>query len=185
MKRSRFLLSGFGLAIAFGLAACGEPTAFEVEETTPSFSMTEAEALRGGGSGGNGLLVCPTGVTRVASRVIGPQGGTVSVAGHSVTLSPGAVRRPTLITLIVPASRFLEVDLRAAGQEHYSFAAPVEVTVSYERCARRDVERKLLSAWFIDPVSKEPIAPMPSHHSREKRTVTFTTTHFSNFAIAN
>lgn len=184
MKRSRFLMSGLGLAVILGMAACGEPSAFEVDEVAPSYTMA-AHGPRGGGPGGSGLLVCPTSVSRVASKVIGPKGGTVSVAGHRVTLSPGAVRRPTLITVIAPASRYLEVDLRADGQEHYNFAAPVEVTVSYDRCARRDVDLRSLSAWYIDARSKAMLENMPSRHLREQRAVTFTTTHFSNFAIAD
>ncbi|HEX7118821.1 MAG TPA: hypothetical protein VF212_08540 [Longimicrobiales bacterium] len=174
MNRSRFLMSGLGLAVVVGLAACGEPSAFEVEEVGPSFSVARS-----------GPLVCPVGTTRSVSAVIGQRGGTVELDGHRVTLPFGAVHRPTTITLTVPASRYLEIDLRAAGQEHYEFLAPVTVTVSYARCERRDVDQELLSAWAIDPATKTLLEGMTSRDDKEHQSVTFSTLHFSTYAIAD
>ncbi|NIR59037.1 MAG: hypothetical protein GWO02_05710 [Gammaproteobacteria bacterium] len=85
----------------------------------------------------------------------------------------------------MPESRYLEIDLRADGQEHFEFVEPVEVTIGYTRCARHDLDQHSLSAWEIDPDTKVLLEGMPSRDDKDHRAVTFTTTHFSNFAIAN
>ncbi|HEX6938225.1 MAG TPA: hypothetical protein VF158_02345 [Longimicrobiales bacterium] len=177
MIRSRTLVSGLGLAAIVGLAACGEPSAFEVEEEfEPSFSVADEAS---------GLVVCPVGETRSASAIIGRRGGTVELDGHRVTLPRGAVDRPTMITLTAPASQYLEIDLTANGQEHFEFNVPVTVTISYARCHQRHLRRELLDAWEIDPDTKAMVESMPSRDKKGRQAVVFKTRHFSTFAIAD
>ena len=117
MRCSRLLVRELPvlLIIAFAAAACSDATVLGVDdESRPEFAST---LTRGG------PVLCPTARTRTASAVIGRRGGTVALDGHRVTLPPGAVRRPTKITLTAPASRYLEIDLRANEQDHYSSIA--------------------------------------------------------------
>jgi len=181
MIRSRFLMSGLGLAIVLGVAACSEPTALAVDEVQPEFYFGGGQTA---GSDSGNPLICPTRSTRSATGIIRQNGGTVTLDGHSVTFPPGAVSKPTAVTIRTPASKHLIVNLRADGQEFPSFRKAVTVKVSYERCNRR-VDPADLVAWQIDPASGELIEQMPSSVNPAKRTVTFKTFHFSHFVIAD
>ncbi len=179
MRCSRLLVRELPvlLIIAFAAAACSDATVLGVDdESRPEFAST---LTRGG------PVLCPTARTRTASAVIGRRGGTVALDGHRVTLPPGAVRRPTKITLTAPASRYLEIDLRANDQDHYEFDRPVEVAISYARCKRADLQVRPLNAWYIDPATKAHVETMPGKDDKANRIVTFATSHFSFYAIAD
>lgn len=180
MLRSRFLLSGLGSAVVIGLVACGEPTAPGVDESAPAFNVASSRAGES-----EAPIVCPTRWTRSASAIIGPEGGTVELDGHRVTLPSGAVDQPTEITLRTPRSKYLVVNLRANGEEIVEFPVPVTVTISYARCHRGDLNRRDLSAWELDPATESLLGSMSSTHDAASRSVTFTTTHFSHFVIAD
>jgi hypothetical protein len=116
--------------------------------------------------------------------VIGVLGGTVGVDGSRITLPPGAVLEPTTITVTVPASKYVEIDVSANGAEHFEFLVPAAVTISYARCTRSDINAKVLSAWYIDSVLKTLLQHMGGVDNKITRTVTFTTDHLSGYSIA-
>lgn len=182
MNRSRFLTLGLGLAIVTVLAACSEPTALVVdEEVQPEFYFGGGKKDR---DHGDSPLICPTHTTRSATGIIRPNGGTVKLDGHSVTFPAGAVTKPTEVTIRTPASRYLIVNLRADGQEYPTFRKPVTVTISYDRCKGR-IDPSDLVAYQIDPNTGELIEQMPSSVNPVRKTVTFKTSHFSHFVIAD
>src|SRR3712207_4207585 len=67
------------------------------------------------------ILACPAAEARSASTVIGPLGGTLSVAGNRLSVPPGAVLLPTRFTLTAPATEEVKVEVHAEGVEHYQF----------------------------------------------------------------
>ena len=75
MIRSRFLMSGLGLAIVLGVAACSEPTALAVDEVQPEFYFGGGQTA---GSDSGNPLICPTRTTRSATGIIRQNGGTVT-----------------------------------------------------------------------------------------------------------
>ena len=162
------------LCVAGYGTACNEPTS-----GGGPFEPQLAETI------GSQLVECPTGTTRTTSALIGPLGGTLEVDGHRMTVPAGALLLPTEVTLTVPASQYVEVDIRAGGEEHFVFEAPVEVSISYARCSRSNIERTSLSAWYIDSETKALLEDMGGVDDKTARTVTFTTGHLSGYAIAD
>jgi hypothetical protein len=132
------------------------------------------------------LIECPGSQSTTASGIVTPLlGGVVSVGGVVVTVPAGAVLAPTTIEVTVPASKYLEVDVSVPGFEHFQFEAPIAISMSYARCNRADILRAPLSAWYIDSSTKEPLQQMISVDNKLLRRVTFTTIHFSGYALAN
>jgi hypothetical protein len=179
MNRARGPLS---LVVLFGglilsLANCSSDLA-----TAPSVPVASAVRVRDGEP--QSLLYCPATQSMQASATIGRAGGVVAVGGFSMRLPGGAVSEPTRFTLLVPASRYLEVEISAAGEGHYQFERSVMVTLDYSRCAL-DLRTADFSAWYIDSDTKEPLANMGRHDDRGRHRVTFFTDHLSGYAIAN
>ncbi|HKO29065.1 MAG TPA: hypothetical protein VJU80_16525, partial [Solirubrobacteraceae bacterium] len=142
LRRHSSLLLVASLVLA---AACAEsptsPLANQAAVQGPRFSTsTSAPAL----------LVCPSNHTMSASRVIGPEGGEVTIAGNRVQIPAGAVAQPTTFTLSAPAGRYMQLDISAAGYDHYFFQSPVTVTINYARCGNVNDISSMLSAWYID-----------------------------------
>lgn len=137
-------------------------------------------------SGGPSLIECPaSGETRKTSALIGPLGGVLAVGNTRVMIPADAVLFPTSFTLTVPASRYAEIEVTAGNSEHYLFALPVVVTIDYGSCGRTDLGNTALSVWNIDPPTKELLEQMVGVDDKATQTVTFTTIHFSGYAVAD
>jgi len=130
------------------------------------------------------LLSCPVDTSASATAVIGPHGGTVSVGRFSLRLPPHAVEEPTLFTFTVPASQYLEVDIRANNADHFVFNRPATITIDYARCDG-NVDRSTLDAWYIDRSSKGLIEAMHGHNALGLDEFVFTTGHLSGYALAD
>ena len=169
--RFRFAAPAFALLLWSG---CSEPTA-----------PADGPANLLGSNSSSVLLTCPTSTTQSASGLIeAAVGGTVSVGGHSVTIPAGALLGDATVSLTVPASKYVEIDLKVNGGEHFVFQAPVVVTISYDRCSRSNLLRAPLTAWYIDGQSKALLENMGGIDDKLLRRVTFTTPHFSAYAVA-
>jgi hypothetical protein len=128
------------------------------------------------------LIECPASEPVSTSSLITTLGGLVSVGGVSISIPAGALLTDALVTVTVPASQFVEVEISVEGHEHFLFELPTVVTVSYERCSRGFLLP--LSAWHIDPETHALLERMPSIDNKLLRTVTFTTEHLSSFALS-
>ena len=170
----RFVLSTLTAAIV--AAACAGPGI-----TDAPMRRAPDAALLGSGS----LIECPTSTTSSASGLISPLGGIVSAGGTTISVPAGAVLVPTTITVTVPASNYMEVDISVAGVEHFVFQQPVTVTLSYARCTRSDIDKTPLTAWHIDGTTKALLEAMGGVDDKVARTVTFPTGHLSGYALAN
>lgn len=135
-------------------------------------------------SGAATLLQCPTSQPAFASGLLGVLGGVVSTGGNAVTLPFGAVSLPTLITLRVPASTYVEVDVTANDLLTFVFRRPVSITIDYSRCPIEATEGAALAVWHIDPETKALLAPMGGVDDPIQRRITFVTGHLSGYAIA-
>ena len=170
----RFLSLTLVAGLAVSLAACADG---------PTAPTAQVSAKKDKGRTPP-LLVCPVHRTQEASAVIGPAGGTLAV-GRSVMVVPqGAVSQPTEFTMTIPKSQYLEVEIDAAGYEHYVFDAPVSITLDYTRCQGKKFQDSPLSAWYIDSSTKEPLAEMAGVDERPSRLLTFWTNHLSGYAAA-
>lgn len=166
-------------ALAVLAAACGDPSASPVEPLGPTERAAEVTSALAD------PVECPTNQTRSTSDLIGTLGGTVSLDGHSVVIPAGALTMPTLITLTVPASNLMEIEIHANDFESFLFEMPVQITLSYERCTRSNLDHATLTAWYIDTETGELLENMGGVDDKAARTVTFESGHLSGWVIAN
>lgn len=167
------LLCGMGAAV-FVAAACTERAS---DPGGPMSSALAAAAPR--------LLSCAPASPASAREMVGRPGGRLALAGHAISLPESAVRNGTAFTMSVPASRLVEVNIKANGAEGFAFDEPVTVSISYARCAPGEAPDEGLSVWKIDPHTKAPLKPMGGVQDPVARTVTFVTDSLSSYAIAN
>src|SRR5688500_3762531 len=80
------------------------------------------------------LVVCPTTQTLTTQLLVGTGGGLVSLAGTVVAIPNGALSLPTLITLTIPASQYMEVDIKANNLLSFDFNREIAVQIDYSRC---------------------------------------------------
>jgi hypothetical protein len=78
----------------------------------------------------------------------------------------------------------MEISVEVLGTDSFTFLLPVTITVSYQRCGRSNIERTPLQAWHIDEATKALLENMGGFDDKAARTVTFTTGHFSGYALA-
>lgn len=126
-----------------------------------------------------------------ASTLIGASGGRVELLGHSLSVPAGAVTEPTLFTLTVLPTGYVEVDLRATvtsllgeaidvGGE--GFRKPVTVSLTYSRATNVPDPSRLTVVW-----KKTGYDNLQAVHSKvnvEKQTVTAELGHFSEYILA-
>ena len=139
--------------------------------------------VNGAPSGASALLVCPSTQAYTATKIIGRDGGSLSAGGTTITLPARAVNRPTMFTLTVPASDYVEVEIVAENNHHFKFEKRVSVTMDYSRC-EMDLSEKPLSAWHIDVKTKDLLEEMPGRTDKRASTVSFGTDHLSGYALA-
>ena len=161
--------------LALALASCADA----VQPTAPRAPET---ALRSTSLGPT-LIECPTSVTKSKSAVIGPVGGVIELDGHRMAVPLGAVKGLKQFTLTVPASNYMEVDLKAGGQEHFQFDRPVSITIDYSRCTRSNIDGRELRIFYVDPVTKAILADMGGVDDKTARVVTTSTDHLSAYSI--
>lgn len=154
------------------IAACGEPGAPATPPAGPVASLSSPI-----------LIECPAATSQSATLSIGELGGTVDVAGSSISVPAAALLVPTEITLTVPASRYMEVEITANGLEEFQFEQPVIVAIGYSRCGT-DFGSTELTAWHIDSRTRALLEQMGGIDDKLTRTVTFSTGHLSSYAIA-
>lgn len=165
------------IAVAVGtavfLAACGADAI--LGDATPAQARLAAPSL----------VECPVNTSSSTSAVVGPLGGIINLGGTSVQIPAGALLAPVTVNVVEPASQYMEIDVSVEGVEHFVFELPIAVTISYARCDRGDLDLKPLSVWYINGDTHELLEPMGGVDNKLARTITFTTPHFSGYAVAN
>ena len=127
----------------FALVAAG------CADTGPLAPASPADAPSLSGTFGATLVECPTDVTRSDTATIGPLGGVLEVDGHRLVLPPFAVLLPTQFSITVPASNYVEIRVKANGHDNFQFNEVVQLTLSYARCTRSNIDRRTLSLIHI------------------------------------
>lgn len=166
-------------ALAAAFTACSEPTGTAPSPSALTLFPEEPPKK-------SALIECPTDVSESASALLGFLGGDVSVGGHLVSVPEGALPLfdLSLVTLTVPASQYVEVEVNVNGLP-YVFAQPVKIVIDYSRCSRSDIDHAPLTAWYINSLTKEPLEQMEGAvDDKTARNVTFFTDHFSGYAVA-
>lgn len=130
-------------------------------------------------------LRCPTDQTLTHTEIITPLGGQVRVGGTLIWIPQGALTLPTTITVTVPASEFMEIDITANGLESFLFQQPVLVAIDYSRCPDFRLMQGRLSVWYWDRDTGELLENMNGLDLRFRELMIFSTTHLSGYVIAN
>lgn len=176
MRNSSQFLSLFVCgALALTLAHCSAdaPTTPAV---APAFSLSGVVAQ-------HDLLACPGGSDDdVVTKVIGPNGGKIKLGGFVMRVPAGAVPETTTFVMRVPQANVLKVKIRARDEQHYTFLAPVQITLDYSRCSAAPPE---LTAWYVDENSDAELEQMPGVNDSHAQTFTLQTGHLSGYALAN
>ena len=161
------------LGVLLPLTACDAPDAANAPSQPELALVTTPQ-----------LLSCPSSETRGVNGRVLPLGGTVALAKTAVVVPASALLGATDITIEVPASEHMLVELKANGQEHWQFLAPVTVTIDYGRCPIGLLDGPV-TVWHVDPSSGALLEHMGGIDNRVAKTITFVTDHFSGYAIAN
>lgn len=132
----------------------------------------------------------PLGVDLRVSEVIGLEGGTLRLAGHTLAVPAGAVSAPTLFSMAQLPGGLVEVEMLAlrstlagtlldVGEQ--GFAVPVTLTLTYAWADDVPDPARLLIVWRKPDGTLE---PLPSRVDPETRTVTAELEHFSRYCLA-
>ena len=130
------------------------------------------------------LVSCPTDQTLTTSGTIGILGGTLSIGGTSVVIPSGALLGDTPMTLTIPASQYMQIDVSVTGQSTFLFQKPITVTIDYSRCSNIGLLSPPVQAWNIDEQTDALLQNMGGLDLRLLDQITFTTIHLSGYAIA-
>lgn len=119
------------------------------------------------------------------STLIGPTGGKVSLLGHVLTVPKGAVTVPTIFTMLVLPTGFIEVELAAllpilGTDVGGSFTKPVTLKLTYKRSPDAIDPARLL----IVRVNGTEYEPLVSTVNIDAEAVSAKLTHFSKYAMA-
>jgi hypothetical protein len=186
------------LALSLSLAACEQ-----VQEPLAPQPGTPDPVLGGllsGGRIGSYALVREPLLSGLAdlrlSKLVGVDGGELTLLGHTLRVPAGAVPTPTLFTLVVLPTGYVQVSLDATlstatgllnvGSE--GFLRPVPVTLTYSRATNVADPSKLKVVRLAGPLGlfgaltgKYQI--MPSAVDPAAQTVTAELEHFSDYAL--
>jgi hypothetical protein len=78
-----------------------------------------------------GLLLCQPLPYAATVKIMGPEGGTITVGPHTLTIPRGALKQRTVITAEVPAGRAVTVRFSPHGLQ---FKKSPTLTLSYAHC---------------------------------------------------
>jgi hypothetical protein len=173
--------------LAFAVLACSDvatrPEAGRINTDTTQAQDT-AQTPDTTGISQRRLIECPTAQTATRTSLVGVLGGTVAVAGTSISLPAGSVLASTLIRVTVPASTYMEVDVTADDLLTFLFLKRVTITIDYSRCPASVTQGKTLTVWHINTQTKALLENMHGVNDPVQRKISFTTDHLSGYAIA-
>jgi hypothetical protein len=134
--------------------------------------------------GSPALLRCPASQTQTTSALVTTLGGVVSLGGTVVNIPAGGVAAATTIALTVPASDFMEIDVKANSLASFVFQQTVSITIDYSRCSSAEANKAPLTVWHIDPQTKQLLENMGGTDNKATHSITFSTGHLSGYAVA-
>ena len=126
------------------------------------------------------------------SKLIGIHGGTISLLGHSIVVPAGAVDLPTLFTLSVLSTGYVQVDISAlapgmsglvdVGEE--GFNRPVRLVMTYERATNVKREDRLVILRLNPAGMDEVHEALPTTVSASADKASAWLEHFSGYIMA-
>jgi hypothetical protein len=170
--RPRWLPLGLATAVALSLLACQERSLTALDGESPN-------PLLGGVFSGTGLLTCSPLPYDSVTQTIGPEGGTIQVGPHSLSVPAGALDSAVAITAVAPPDTVNRVVFEPSG---LVFQQSATLRMSYANCDLLGstlpkniayVDGALSIIYYLFSVDNPPT-----------QTVTGRLDHFSEYAIA-
>jgi hypothetical protein len=126
------------------------------------------------------------------SKLIGLEGGTVTLLGHSIQVPVGAVSSPTLFAIRLVTNGYVEVDLSALGGVggvidvgSAGFAVPVKLTLTYSRASNVSDPSKLVILRNLGPGYTGSYEVLPTTVNVGSKTIFASLEHFSSYVMAS
>lgn len=126
-----------------------------------------------------GLVSCNVTKTHTASKVIGPEGGTLKVGPHYLVVPPKALRKNVLISAVAPKGNYVQIKFEPQGLQ---FNRDVALTMSYAECSL--LSPLNLKIVYVNDQQKI-LEVLPTLVSVLTRTATAPTDHFSRYMLAD
>jgi hypothetical protein len=127
MKAARCLVVVLVVCALVFSSGCGDRM-----PTAPQPSAPSADLI-GSLLGATGLLQCSNLPYATTTQTIGSGGGTLSVGPHTLVIPPGALAKPTTITMTLPTG--LGVNAVQFQPTGLKFQKPAALTMSYANCS--------------------------------------------------
>ena len=174
MKAARLLVVVL-LVCTLGLSsACSDRSPTAPQPQAPSSS------LLGWLLGPTGLLSCSNLPYDSTTKTIGILGGSLSVGPHTLIIPPGALLRPTTITMVLPTGLNVNaVKFKPAGLQ---FLTPAALKMSYANCSLLGKLLPKQIAYTTDNL--QILYYLLSIDNLLSKYVTGKLNHFSDYAIA-
>jgi hypothetical protein len=123
------------------------------------------------------LLICVPRSYDGGAKIIGPEGGEIELGAHRLTIPPGALERPVVITAEAPTALEVLLEFRPHGLK---FKKRPVISFDYKHCVR--------PGWMNERVAylgdKDEPLEWPEAHDREDGRVDAYIEHFSRYAVA-
>ena len=166
-------------AITLMALSCGEPSPLGVDSAAPP---AQGDLVDDGGANHwvHGLLQCSPLPEAADTETIGPEGGTLSVGPHRLTIPPGALATPVTITAVAPTGTVNSVRFEPSG---LIFDQTAWLTMSYANCGLVWSLFPKRIAYTTDDLL-DIISFLVSFDNVFARRVTGRVDHFSTYAVA-
>jgi hypothetical protein len=175
MKAARRRIVGIVLLCGLALASgCSDRSLTAPQPAPPSADLI------GSLLGATGLLKCSNLPYASTTQTVGIGGGIISAGPHTLVIPPGALTRPTTITMTVPTG--LGVNAVKFQPEGLRFEVPAALTMSYANCSLLGKLLPKRIAYTTDNL--QILYYLLSLDNLLSKYVTGKVNHFSSYAIA-
>lgn len=178
MSHQRAARALLALPALFVLLSCadGEPPTAPVSDLRASETLSVGQAR---------LISCPAGDVQAVTGNIGVAGGRLGIGGHELLVPKGAISSPQRFEIAVRSSPYLVVAFRAVGHEHFEFAVPVQLTLSYGRCEADAEAAGALNVYYVDGETLSILEDVGGTVNADANTVTAVADHLSDYAVGS
>ena len=146
----------------------------------PTAPAIPEASLIGSLLGPTGLLKCSNLPYDSSTVTIGPLGGTINAGPHWLTVPPGALLKPTAITMTAPTGQGVNaVKFKPVGLQ---FLTPAALNMSYANCSLLGILLPKRIAYTDDNLNI--ISYLLSLDNLLAKRVTGKVNHFSEYAVA-